>query len=86
MTRLTFFERLGVEKGDQVGVRILNGDRQVFKGRMPYVSTFGDVPLGATLLYLNSLDNVAFAINWDNFASTYDIESDPAWRVGVEKR
>jgi S-adenosylmethionine hydrolase len=80
------FERLGIENGQQVGVRILKGDRQMFKGRMPYVSTFGDVPLGDTLLYLNSLDNVAFAINWGNFAGTYGIESGPEWTVEVAKQ
>jgi hypothetical protein len=80
------FERLGVTKGEAVEVRIFDGDRQVFRGRMPYVATFGDVPLGATLLYLNSIDNVAFAINWGNFAESYVIGSGPAWRVEVAKR
>jgi S-adenosylmethionine hydrolase len=57
------FERLGVATGEQVVVRIRKGSQQVFKGDMPYVPTFGDVPMGTTLLYLNSIDNVAFAIN-----------------------
>jgi S-adenosylmethionine hydrolase len=80
------FERLGVAKGAEVAVRIFNEGEQVFEGRMPYVSTFGDVPEGETLLYLNSVDNVAFAINWGNFAATYGIASGPKWRVEVEKR
>ena len=71
------FERLGVAKGAEVVVRIFNEGEQVFEGRMPYVSTFGDVPEGETLLYLNSVDNVAFAINWGNFAATYGIASGP---------
>jgi S-adenosylmethionine hydrolase len=80
------FEHLGIQKGQQVEVRIFNGDRQVFRARMPYVSTFGDVPEGDTLLYLNSVDNVAFAINWGNFATTYGVESGPEWRVEVARR
>ena len=80
------FERLGVEQGEQFDVRIFNGGQQVFKGWMPYVATFGDVPLGDTLLYLNSIDDVAFAINWGNFAGTYGIASGPEWRVEVTKR
>jgi hypothetical protein len=44
------------------------------------------VPEGETLLYLNSVDNVAFAINWGNFAQTYGVESGPEWRVEVAKR
>ena len=80
------FERLGVEKGEQIAVRIFDGDRQVFRGRMPYVSTFGDVPEGEMLLYLNSVDNLAFAINWGNFAETYGVASGPAWRVELARR
>jgi S-adenosylmethionine hydrolase len=80
------FERLGVAKGEEVKVRIFNEGEQVFEGAMPYVSTFGDVPEGATLLYLNSVDEVAFAINWGNFAHTYTIGSGPEWRVEVAKR
>jgi hypothetical protein len=80
------FEQLGVAPGQRVAVRILNGDRQVFKGTMPYVATFGDVPVGETLLYLNSIDNVAFAINWGNFAETYVVGSGPEWHVEVAKR
>ena len=80
------FERLGVAIGEQVVVRILKGSRQVFKGNMPYVATFGDVAMGETLLYLNSIDNVAFAINWGNFAETYVIGSGPEWGVEVAKR
>jgi S-adenosylmethionine hydrolase len=79
------FERLGVAQGHQVAVRILEGEREVFKGKMPYVATFGDVPLGDTLLYLNSVDNVAFAINWGNFAAAFGIASGPDWRVEVTK-
>jgi S-adenosylmethionine hydrolase len=80
------FERLGVAKGERVEVRIFKKDEQVFAGAMPYVSTFGDVPEGETLLYLNSVDNVAFAINWGNFAQTHGVESGPEWRVEVAKR
>jgi S-adenosylmethionine hydrolase len=80
------FERLGVAKGERVAVRIFNGNEQVFAGAMPYVSTFGDVPEGETLLYLNSVDNVALAINWGNFAETYRVDSGPEWRVEVARR
>ena len=80
------FERLGVAKGAEVTVRISNEGEPAFEGAMPYVSTFGDVPEGETLLYLNSIDNVAFAINWGNFAATYGIASGPKWRVEIEKQ
>ena len=80
------FEQLGVARGEQVEVRIFNEGEQVFEGAMPYVSTFGDVPEGDMLLYLNSVDNVAFAINWGDFAAAHGIASGPEWRVEVAKR
>jgi S-adenosylmethionine hydrolase len=80
------FEQLGAAKGEPIKVRIFEEAEQVFEGEMPYVSTFGDVPEGDTLLYLNSVDNVAFAINWGNFAKTYGIASGPEWRVELTKR
>jgi S-adenosylmethionine hydrolase len=80
------FEQLGVVKGQPVDVRIFQADRQVYAGPMPYVSTFGDVPQGAPLLYLNSADDVAFAINWGDFAATHGVASGPEWRVEVAKR
>jgi S-adenosylmethionine hydrolase len=79
------FEQLGVARGAEVAVRILNEGNQVFEGTMPYVSTFGDVPEGAPLLYLNSVDNVALAINWGNFAATHGVASGPEWRIEVAK-
>lgn len=80
------FERLEVRKGEEVEVRIFSDDQPVFAGAMPYVSTFGDVPQGEPLLYMNSVDNVALAINWGNFAATHGIGSGPEWRVQIARR
>jgi S-adenosylmethionine hydrolase len=80
------FERLGVEKGAEMDVRIFNGKALVFEGTMPYVSTFGDVPQGKPLLYMNSVDNLAAAINWGDFAATHGVGSGPDWRIEVARR
>jgi hypothetical protein len=80
------FEQLGLARGEIATVRILEGDRLAFEGAMPYAATFGDVPEGERLLYLNSLDNVSFAINLGNFAATHGVGSGPEWRVEVAKR
>ncbi len=80
------FERLGIARGTPVDVRIFKEQQQVYQGTVPYVSTFGDVPVGDPLLYLNSLDDVALAINWGNFAETHTVGSGPEWRIEVAKR
>jgi S-adenosylmethionine hydrolase len=79
------FEKLGVDKGTELVVTIFNGDAEIFEGAMPYVSTFGDVPQGEPLLYINSVDNLSAAINWGDFAGTHGIGSGPAWRIEVAR-
>lgn len=79
------FEQLGVLKGAALEVRIFKDDEKVYEGSVPYVSTFGDVPQGLPLLYLNSVDNVALAINWGSFAETHGIGSGPEWRIELAK-
>jgi S-adenosylmethionine hydrolase len=80
------FDQLGVEMGTELEVRIFNEDAEVFAGAMPYVSTFGDVPEGLPLLYMNSVDNLSAAINWGDFAGTHGIGSGPGWRIEVARR
>lgn len=79
------FETLGLAKGDTAHVAIFNEDEQVWEGDVPYVDTFGDVPEGDPLLYFNSVDDVALAINYGDFASTFDVGSGPAWRVEISR-
>jgi S-adenosylmethionine hydrolase len=79
------FNQLGMKKEEEVLVKITRGDQVVFEGRMPFVNTFGDVPVGKTLLYLNSLNTVSFAINMGSFAEVYKIESGPEWQVKIWK-
>lgn len=77
--------QLGVKYGDRLRVTISRAGKVVYEGTMPYARTFGDVPAGAPLLYVNSLMNVAFALNQDNFVKHHGIASGADWSVRVEK-
>ena len=79
------FEKLAPRFGDRFRVTISHVGRTVFAGELPYVRTFGQVPEGAPLLYLNSLLSVSFAFNMDDFAKKHGIHSGPDWYVRVEK-
>ena len=79
------FRKMKVAKGDVLCVEIYHEDDVKYSGRMPYVDSFGDVPKGLPLVYLNSLLNVSTALNWDNFAKTYDIESGSDWTIAIKK-
>lgn len=79
------FQRLGAAKGDLLNVRIEHAGETVYDDAVPYMDTFGDVQEGDPLLYLNSLGNLALALNLDDFAATYGIESGPDWRIEVAR-
>jgi S-adenosylmethionine hydrolase len=79
------FARLDPKLGERFRVTLAQAGRVVFAGELPYVRTFGDVPDGAPLLYLNSLMNVSFALNRGDFAKGHHIASGPEWSVRVER-
>ncbi|HWA10930.1 MAG TPA: S-adenosyl-l-methionine hydroxide adenosyltransferase family protein [Opitutaceae bacterium] len=81
----TLFARLQPKVGDRFRVTIAHAGQTVYAGEMPYARTFGDVPEGAPLLYLNSLMNVAFALNQGDFVKRHAIGYGAEWSVRVEK-
>lgn len=72
--------------GDLLHVVIYNKDKQVYEGDLPYSATFGAVPLGKPLAYLNSLLQLSFALNQGSFAAVYGVGSGNDWRVEVSKK
>jgi S-adenosylmethionine hydrolase len=81
----TLFARLAPKIGDRFSVTIARAGKVVYTGKIPYVRTFGDVPEGGPLLYLNSLMCVSFALNMGDFAKQQHIASGAEWSVRVEK-
>jgi hypothetical protein len=79
------FAKLGVEPGGTVGVRIRNGDEEIYDGRIPYHPTFGYVEVGEPLLYLNSLNNVSLAINQGSFADKHNVQSGASWNIEITR-
>lgn len=77
------FEKLGLEAGERARVRIRHGDEEIYAGVVPYHQSFGYVEVGEPLLYLNSLSNVALAINQGNFAARHGIGSGAGWTIEI---
>src|ERR1700722_5500211 len=77
------FNQLNLKYGDQLHVEIFHGKDKVYSGDMPYFQTFGAVDKGKPLAYLNSLLQLSFALNQDDFAKTYSVASGNDWRVEV---
>jgi S-adenosylmethionine hydrolase len=79
------FKQLNVVAGDKLSVTVYHNKQKVYSGIMPYSTTFGAVPEGKPLLYLNSLMQVAFALNMGNFSAVHKVYSGSEWRVEVKK-
>jgi S-adenosylmethionine hydrolase len=79
------FDQLGIPIGGKVRLRIFHEDKLADETVAPYQNTFGDVPEGEPLVYLNSLLSVSVAINMDSFAAKHKVESGPSWSVEVSK-
>lgn len=78
-------------EGTPYTVRILrrgsgeNAGKPVYTGSdLPFANSFGSVPVGQPLLYLNSLGKVSLAINEGNFAARHGVGSGPEWEVVIE--
>jgi len=81
----SMLDTLLLHPGDVLQVEIFNQGKSVYKGKMPFVNTFGDVPDGKPLAYYNSLMDISFALNMDNFSNVHKVFSGPEWTVKVEK-
>jgi len=79
------FRALELAPGDTVNIAIFNDGKVVLTQTLRYFPTFGRVPVGKPLLYLNSLNKVSLAINQGNYSKTFDIQSGASWSIRIEK-
>ncbi|MBS0031343.1 SAM hydrolase/SAM-dependent halogenase family protein [Chitinophaga sp. 22321] len=75
--------RLPLNYGDMLHVVFFHKGEKVYETDAPYSQTFGAVPVGKPLSYLNSLLQLSFALNQDNFAAVHHIGSGSEWSVEV---
>ncbi|MBU3005186.1 SAM hydrolase/SAM-dependent halogenase family protein [Paraglaciecola arctica] len=64
-------------------VKISKGNKNVMSGPISFERSFAGVEEGQPLLYVNSLENLALALNQANFAAKFDIQSGGEWRVEI---
>ncbi len=80
------FNQLGLSFGNILHVEIFQNQKKIYTGDIPYCQTFGAVEKGKPLAYLNSLLQLAFALNQGDFAKTFSVASGSDWRVEVSKK
>jgi len=79
------FDRLGVEVGELVRVRVSHGDEILFEEKVRFVSSFGGVALGEPAIYVNDILNMGLAINQGNFAAQFGVEAGPDRNIEIWK-
>jgi hypothetical protein len=77
------FDELQIALGTPLHVRIYHNGQLVDETRAPYRRTFGEVPIGKPLVYMNSLLNVAVALNQGSYAAVHKIKSGPGWSIEI---
>lgn len=80
----SLFLETGVRYGDRVSVTIENDTRCVYRNIILFAKSFADVYVGEALVYVNSLDCVAVAINQGSFARAYNVGTGNSWRIRIE--
>jgi len=63
------FKKMGYELGDKVTLEI---DKKQYK--FPFVKTFGGVPVGQPLVYIDSRGRVGIAVNQGDFSKAYNVK------------
>lgn len=81
----SLFAGLGIDYGKRVEVSIRNDTREVYRNTMVYAKSFADVAMGEPLAYINSVLNVAVAINQGSFARAYNIGTGLSWKITIRK-
>ena len=76
---------LGIKYGDRVQVAIRNDTRFVYQNIVTFAHSFAEVLVGEALMYINSLDYLALAINQGSFARAYNVGTGNSWHISIKK-
>jgi len=79
------FTELGIDYGKRVEVAIRNDTRELYRNTMVYARSFAEVNVGEPLVYINSILNVAVAINQGSFSRAYSIGTGLSWKLSLRK-
>ena len=79
------FNSIGIAYGGKVEVIIENSTRLLYRNTLRYARSFDAVYVGEALVYVNSLDYLAVAINQGNFSKAYGVGTGAGWTITVQK-
>ena len=78
------FYQLKPKHHDTIDITIWNGSRKMHRSFVTYGTTFADVEIGESLVYVNSMNHMAVAINQGSFADAYHIGTRGDWKITMK--
>lgn len=81
----SLFKELGIKYGEYVEVRIYSNKMLVYINRVTYGHAFSEVTVGMPIVYMNSVNHMALAINQGSFAKAYNIGVGSNWTLSLSK-
>jgi S-adenosylmethionine hydrolase len=64
-------------------VTVKQGNKVMLSETISFERSFAGVGEGQPLLYVNSLENLALALNQANFAAKFNIQAGGEWRIEI---
>ena len=80
------FDSFKPKYGEVFLVKISQDGKTVCEIEAPFVKSFGDVPEGKPMIFINSQLEVALAINMGNFAEAHKIAGGPEWSLELRRK
>lgn len=79
-------EKIDLKQGDKYDILISDGKKQITIKNVIYNNTFGDVKIGDPVLYFNSLDCLAIALNCGDFSKQNGVNYGENWKIQITKK
>jgi len=79
-------KQFGLSVGKSYWVKIYYRDQKKYEGELRLHNTFGEQPIGAPLLYFNSLLNLSIALNQASFAQAHAIGAGEDWHIEISAK
>ncbi len=75
----------GFSFGDMIKVEIFHNGVKVYSNRILYGRSFADVQLNEPIIYMNSANDMAVALNQASFSKVYGIEVGSGWKITMTR-
>ena len=79
------FKACGFGFGDDIKVEIFHNGTKVYSNIINYGKSFADVTINDPVIYMNSSNHMAVAINQGSFARAYNIGVGTGWNITMTK-